>query len=140
MKKTNLLKGIVIAMLSVVLVANLATYVFADDNLDWDTLSGNTSGNAAGNTAGNTSGNTSGNGIDFTNPESNTNTNSNNNTNSGSMSTYLNTNNNTNTNENKANTLAYTGLGNTNAFAVVIVLGAIVAVYSFKKAKEYNSL
>ena len=138
MKKTNLLKGIVIAMLSVVLVANLATYVFADDNLDWDTLSGNASGNAAGNTAGNTSGNTSGNGIDFTNPESNTN--SNNNTNSGSMSTYLNTNNNTNTNENKANTLAYTGLGNTNAFTVVIVLGAIVAVYSFKKAKEYNSL
>ena len=74
----------------------------------------------------------------------NTNVNNTNVGGSGSTTTTLNTNvqneaNNTNTDEDK-NSLAYTGVADNSALAVMIVLGVIATIYSAKKIREYNSL
>jgi len=133
MKKSGLLKSLVVVLLSGVLVANLATFVFADDNLSWEDLSSDNNTNTE-NIANNTL------------EDNNTNLNSANNTvdnntnysTSGNLSTNLSTNSsNTNVNENK-NELAYTGFADNSILPVMIVLGILVTVYSVKKIKEYN--
>ncbi len=141
MKKISLLKGLVAIVLSLVLVVSLSSFVFADDNSfdvdGWDTpaTTNNAIDNGTTNDATNTGSDTATN--DWASPiETNTNTSTN--TNTGSATTTLDTN---DTNEdNEVNSLAYTGIEDTNFLAIFVVLSVIVAAYSFKKVKEYNTL
>ena len=142
MKKTSLLKVVVVIGLSLLLVANLVSVVFADD-LNWDDpTTTNSAANTATNTAtGTNTSNTSTTTNSISTPETTnsitTNT-SNNSSFSGNATTTLNTS--TNDTENEVNNLAYTGIENNSMLLVVILIGAIVAGYSFKKIKEYNNI
>ena len=146
MKKTSLLKVVVVIGLSLLLVANLVSVVFADDS-DWiDPVAPNTTNNTTNNTTSNTStnSNTSNNSTitnSITTPEpiNSITTNTSNNTSySGGTTTTLNTS--TNDTENEVNNLAYTGIENNSMLVVVILIGVIAAGYSFKKIKEYNKI
>ncbi len=146
MKKTSLLKVVVVIGLSLLLVANLVSVVFADDS-DWiDPVAPNTTNNTTNNTTSNTStnSNTSNNSTitnSITTPEpiNSITTNTSNNTSySGGTTTTLNTS--TNDTENEVNNLAYTGIENNSMLVVVILIGVIAAGYSFKKIKEYNNI
>lgn len=150
MKKSSLLKSLVVILLSGVLVLNLSSIVLADNNAnssysgwenattsDTNDLNTNSNSNSFSNTG--TNSNSNYNTLSTADTNSNTNSNSNYNT--------LNTNSNTNSNSNNASnennnvdTLAYTGAADTSILAIVAVLGVIVAAYSFKKIREYNSL
>ena len=118
MKKTSLLKIVVVMGLSLLLVANLVSVVFADD-VNWDDpiTPSNTSTTKTPETTNSITTNTSGN-TSY----------------SGSTITTLNTS--TNDTENEVNNLAYTGIENNSMLVVVILIGAIVAGYSFKKIKK----
>lgn len=150
MKKSSLLKSLVVILLSGVLVLNLSSIVLADNNTnssysgwenattsDTNDLNTNSNSNSFSNTG--TNSNSNYNTLSTADTNSNTNSNSNYNT--------LNTNSNTNSNSNNASnennnvdTLAYTGAADTSILAIIAVLGVIVAAYSFKKIREYNSL
>ena len=150
MKKSSLLKSLVVILLSGVLVLNLSSIVLADNNANssysgWenattsDTNDLNTNSNSNSFSNAGTNSNSNYNTLSTADTNSNTNSNSNYNT--------LNTNSNTNSNSNNASnennnvdTLAYTGAADTSILAIVAVLGVIVAAYSFKKIREYNSL
>jgi len=153
MEKSSLLKSLVVILLSGVLVLNLSSIVLADDNTNssysgWENattsntndLNTNSNSNSFSNTG--TNSNSNYNTLGTTDTNSNTNSNSNYN----SYNT-LNTNSNSNSNSNNASnennnvdTLAYTGAADTSILAIIAVLGVIVAAYSFKKIREYNSL
>lgn len=142
MKKTSLLKVVVVIGLSLLLVANLVSVVFADDS-DWiDPVAPNTTNNTTSNTStnSNTSNNsTITNSITTPEPINSITTNTSNNTSySGGTTTTLNTS--TNDTENEVNNLAYTGIENNSMLVVVILIGVIAAGYSFKKIKEYNNI
>lgn len=150
MEKSSLLKSLVVILLSGVLVLNLSSIVLADNNAnssysgwenattsDTNDLNTNSNSNSFSNTG--TNSNSNYNTLSTADTNSNTNSNSNYNT--------LNTNSNTNSNSNNASnennnvdTLAYTGAADTSILAIIAVLGVIVAAYSFKKIREYNSL
>ena len=150
MEKSSLLKSLVVILLSGVLVLNLSSIVLADNNANssysgWenattsDTNDLNTNSNSNSFSNAGTNSNSNYNTLSTADTNSNTNSNSNYNT--------LNTNSNTNSNSNNASnennnvdTLAYTGAADTSILAIVAVLGVIVAAYSFKKIREYNSL
>ena len=145
MKRTSLLKGLVVIVLSLLLVANVTSLVFADDNSfdDWDTpntsASGSTSESASGSASGSASDTDTENiFVDTTNNVSTNNIS----TNTGSATTTLSTDNteedDEDDEENEVNSLAYTGIEDTNFLALFVVIGVIVAAYSFKKIKEYN--
>lgn len=137
----NLLKSMMIIVLSLVLCLGFAGSVFADEittgtsgttgatsttnssTLDWDNAvyanSVTTNTTNTNNTI--TSANTT-----------NTNTNTN---------RISNTNTNTNTNSKATNELAYTGSESINGIiAVAVVLGAFVAIYSFRKVQDYKNI
>ena len=152
MKKTSLLKVVVVIGLSLLLVANLASIVFADDaTYGWDdptatSTQANTSSNTTSNTAtSNTYSNTASttNSLttnittETTGSTSNTNT-SNTSISTGNATTTLNTS--TNETSNEVNSLAYTGVESNSVLVVIILIGAIVAGYSLKKVKEYNNI
>ena len=144
MKKSSVLKVLVVVGLSMVLIANLVSVVFADDNTSfgWDdplinettTNTANTNltttNTATTNTVTNTTDNTNSITTNITTPDTLIST--------GNATTTLNTS--TNESENEVNSLAYTGVENNSALVVVILLGAIVAGYSLKKVKEYNNI
>ena len=143
MKKSSLLKLVVVIALSLLLVASLVSVVFADDaTFGWDdptitnTSSTNTSNTSTSST--NTSNtNTINNTSSITTNSITTNT-SNTSISTENATTTLNTS--TNDSENEVNSLAYTGVENNSFLVVVILLGAIVAGYSLKKVKEYNNI
>ena len=142
MKKTSLLKVVVVIGLSLLLVANLVSVVFADDS-DWiDPVAPNTTNNTTSNTSTNSNTNNNStitNSITTPEPINSITTNTSNNTSySGGTTTTLNTS--TNDTENEVNNLAYTGIENNSMLVVVILIGVIVAAYSFKKIKEYNNI
>ena len=152
MSKSNLLKVVVVIGLSLLLVANLASIVFADDaTYGWDdptatSTQANTSSNTTSNTAtSNTYSNTASttNSLttnittETTGSTSNTNT-SNTSISTGNATTTLNTS--TNETSNEVNSLAYTGVESNSVLVVIILIGAIVAGYSLKKVKEYNNI
>ena len=145
MKKVNLVKGLIVSVLSIVLVVSFASIVLADNTTDgWDEIvvENNTVGTnninntltpATSNT--NTTGTTTYNTTNTTNvTNTTTNLSTNNTTNNTSKN---NTTNNTNKN---VNSLAHTGIEDNSVLAVVIALGIIVSAYLFKKVKEYNNL
>ncbi len=155
MKKSSLLKTIVVIGLSLILVANLVSVVrAADDNSfsDWTnptvtentTTTTPTTTTTTDNTVSNTVNNTTvtSNTTNSISTDITTNTSSSGTTNStittGNATTTLNTS--TNNSENEVNTLAYTGIENNSLLVVVILVGAIVAGYSFKKVREYNNI
>lgn len=154
MKKSSLLKSLVVILLSGVLVLNLSSIVLADDNTNssysgWenattsDTNDLNTNSNS--NSFSNTGTNSNSNYNNLSTADTNSSINSN--SNYSTLNTNSNTNSNSNSNSNNdsdenndVDTLAYTGAADTSILAIVAVLGVIVAAYSFKKIREYNSL
>ena len=139
MEKSSLLKSLVVILLSGVLVLNLSSIVLADDNTNssysgWENaptsetndLNTNSNSNSFSNTG--TNSNSNYNTLGTTDTNSNTNSNSNSNSNNASNE------------NNNVDTLAYTGAADTSILAIIAVLGVIVAAYSFKKIREYNSL
>ena len=141
MKKSNLLKLIVVVGLSIVLAFSIASVVRADDNTDYsgwtdlDPVSTNSANNTSTDNNSAIDNNTTANSLDTTN--SYTTTNEYNSTiSTENATTTLNT---STTNENnEVNNLAYTGIEDNSLLIVVILVGAIVAGYSLKKVKEYN--
>ena len=146
MKKSSLLKLVVVIALSLLLVVNLASVVFADDaTFGWDdpTITNEAAANtSATNTSTNTTNtattNTSTNTTNTTTTNITTNT-SNTSISTGNAITTLNTTS-TNESENEVNSLAYTGIENNSFLVVVILVGAMIAGYSLKKVKEYNNI
>ena len=129
MNKSSVLKVLVVVGLSMVLIASLVSVVSADD-----AFSGWTNAAESGNNTA-----PAGNSIVSGNSISTGNTNvASNSISTGNVTTNLNTN--TNTNNSSVNNLAYTGVENTSVLTVVMLLGVIVAVYSFKKIREYNNI
>ena len=135
-------KRLVIVMLSLVLVAVCSTSVFAtDDDLF---LSVNSTGNTASNATSDNS---------TTNNTATNNTNTNNTTNSSLTANNTTTNNtvrntatnnttnNTSKTNNNVNTLAKTGLSDTNGIvALIVVVCGVSAIYSYKKVNDYKKL
>lgn len=168
MKKSGLLKVVLVIVLSLLMVANITSVVFAaDDFSGWDdptaggssstgTTGSTTDGTTAtgtGTTDGTTTGTTTTGTTDGTTATttttdstststdtSATDTSSSSSLSTGSATTTLDTNENENQNQNEVNSLAYTGVENTNVLAIVILIGAIVAGYSLRKLREYNNI
>ena len=151
MENSKIFKRLVIVMLSLVLVAVCSTSVFAtDDDLF---LSVNSTGNTASNA---TSDNSTTNNTATNNTVRNTatnNTNTNNTTNSSLTANNTTTNNtvrntatnnttnNTSKTNNNVNTLAKTGLSDTNGIvALIVVVCGVSAIYSYKKVNDYKKL
>lgn len=146
MKKSSLLRVLVVVGVSALLIANLLSVVSAtDDFSNWEgpnvvnTAADNTSTNSSDVSTTNTVRNdTSTNSVDITTVDtSNTNNSS---ISTGSATTTLNTSTDNTNEKNEVNSLAYTGIEDTNILAVVIILGAIIAGYSLKKVRDYNNL
>lgn len=163
MKKSGLLKVVLVIVLSLLMVANITSVVFAaDDFSGWDdptaggssstgTTGSTTDGTTAtgtGTTDGTTTGTTTTGTTDGTtatttttdSSSTSTDTSSSSSLSTGSATTTLDTNENENQNQNEVNSLAYTGVENTNVLAIVILIGAIVAGYSLRKLREYNNI
>ena len=142
MENSKIFKRLVIVMLSLVLVAVCSTSVFAtDDDLF---LSVNSTGNTASNATSDNS---------TTNNTATNNTNTNNTTNSSLTANNTTTNNtvrntatnnttnNTSKTNNNVNTLAKTGLSDTNGIvALTVVVCGVSAIYSYKKVNDYKKL
>ena len=146
MENSKIFKRLVIVMLSLVLVAVCSTSVFAtDDDLF---LSVNSTGNTASNATDNntTSDNSTTNNTATNNTNTNNTTNSsltaNNTTNNTVRNTATNnTTNNTSKTHNNVNTLAKTGLSDTNGIvALIVVVCGVSAIYSYKKVNDYKKL
>ena len=146
MKNSSLVRVLVVVGVSALLIANLLSVVSAtDDFSNWEgpnvvnTAADNTSTNSSDVSTTNTVRNdTSTNSVDITTVDtSNTNNSS---ISTGSATTTLNTSTDNTNEKNEVNSLAYTGIEDTNILAVVIILGAIIAGYSLKKVRDYNNL
>ena len=135
MENSKIFKRLVIVMLSLVLVAVCSTSVFAtDDDLF---LSVNSTGNTASNATDNNT----------TSDNSTTNNTATNNTNNTTTNNTVrntatnNTTNNTSKTNNNVNTLAKTGLSDTNGIvALIVVVCGVSAIYSYKKVNDYKKL
>ena len=143
MKKSSLLKLIVVIGLSLLLAFRLVTVYAADDSSfpGWDdpTTTTSTTDNTVDNTTDNTPANTTPNTTDntiTTDTTNTTNTDYNSTINTGNATTDLNTS--TNDAENEVENLAYTGIESNSIMTVVILVAAIVAGYSLKKVRDYN--
>ena len=132
MENLKIFKRLVIVMLSLVLVAVYSTSVFAtDDDLF---LSVNSTGNTASNATSDNS---------TTNNTATNNTNTNNTTTNNTVRNTAtnNTTNNTSKTNNNVNTLAKTGLSDTNGIvALIVVVCGVSAIYSYKKVNDYKKL
>lgn len=136
----SVLKLIVTIILTIAMVASISNMVFADNETDINALF-DTGTNATNNTVNNTTNDTNEfenavekNVVSRNNTTNNTTNNSTNNT-----SNTLNTLN--NTNRSTTNSLAKTGIGDTNSIlTLIIVVSGIVAVYSYKKLNDYKKL
>lgn len=144
MKKSSLLKTIVVIGLSLLLIVNVVSVVSAadEDTFGWEVPTTTNTTNTT-NTSSNTVDSVTSNTMDTTNSiTTNTSTTtdiSNTSISTENVTTTLNTSTNIEDNEtNEVNSLAYTGIENNSVLVVVILVGAIVAGYSLKKVKEYN--
>jgi len=130
MKKTNLIKGISIVLISVMVIA-FSSSVFAADNTGFNDLTSTLSGSNSNSNNTNTNSN---------NANTNTNTNSNTNRNTNTKS-------NTNSNSNKNNSSIYnntnlpkTGVESSIPVAVLVVIFGVSAVYAYRKIREYRDI
>ena len=160
MNKIRLFKVVLVVVLSVLLVMNLTSVVFAADDLttDWENAGTPVDGSAStgttgtdsttgttgtDSTTGTTTGiETSGTTSTDTTGTSTTTTDSTSSISTGSATTTLSTNEDENEDEskNEVNSLAYTGIEDNTVLPVVIVIGAVVAGYSLKKLRDYNNI
>ena len=145
MKKSSLLKTIVVIGLSLLLIVNVVSVVSAadEDTFGWEVPTTTNTTNTTTDTSSNTVDSVSSNTVDTTNSiTTNTSTTtdiSNTSISTENVTTTFNTSTNIEDNEtNEVNSLAYTGIENNSVLVVVILVGAIVAGYSLKKVKEYN--
>ena len=147
MKNLKNVKKLLILIMTIGLIVMFSNLVYAAEEDPFVSLTvTNSEGNTAGNTAGNTESNTS-NSL-FTNINTtNTNTNvTNTNTNTSGTLTTINTTNNTannTTNRSVSNTetLAKTGLTDSNGIvALIVIICAVSAIYSYKKINDYKRL
>ena len=142
MKKSNLLKLMVVIGLSLILAFSLVSVVKADDTSEfsgWTEADPVNTANTA--SVANTTNTT--NTTDITNTATTTNitTDTTNEFNYSTITTENTTttiNTTSNEEENEVNNLAYTGIEDNSMLVVVILVGAIVAGYSLKKVREYN--
>jgi predicted PurR-regulated permease PerM len=131
MERKNLLKSIVVMVLSLILIVAFANFALADDDFDWDqaaVVGNNVVDNGTGNNVIN---NVVNNVVSNNTMNSQISNNSNNSTNNTTTS---------NKNNVSSNSLAYTGSENTGIIVLIAVAGAIVTVYSFTKIKEYKNI
>lgn len=120
MEKSNLIRVILILVMSTILILFSTNVFAADGSDDFNDLTSTLNNTAANNTAANLAGNSSNNAL-------NTNkTNNANNTNNASI--YNNTN------------LPKTGIGDSIPVAMLVVVFGISAVYAYKKVKEYRNI
>ena len=130
MKKTNLIKGLSILLISVMVILFNAN-VFAADNTGFNDL---TSTLGSGNSNSNSNSNSNANNANVNNANrnvNNANTNNNNknsNSNTNGSSIYNNTN------------LPKTGVESSIPVAMLVVVFGISAVYAYKKIKEYRNI
>lgn len=147
MKNLKVLKSLFIIMLSVGLILTISKVTFAaDDDADFfsDLQAQNLfEDNGVNTNANNTNTNTSANN---TNTNTKTNTNTNNtlnlttNTNTSLNNTANLTANTTNRSVSNTNTLAKTGISDFSGLALVVVVAAISAIYSYKKVSDYRKI
>lgn len=117
MEKSNLIRVILILVMSTILILFSTNVFAADGSDDFNDLTSTLNNTAANNTAANLAGNSSNNAL---------NTNKTNNTNNASI--YNNTN------------LPKTGIGDSIPVAMLVVVFGISAVYAYKKVKEYRNI
>ena len=149
MKNLKVLKSLFIIMLSVGLILTISKVTFAaDDDADFfsDLQAQNLfEDNGVNTNANNTNTNTSANNTN-TNTNTKTNTNTNNtlnlttNTNTSLNNTANLTANTTNRSVSNTNTLAKTGISDFSGLALVVVVAAISAIYSYKKVSDYRKI
>ncbi|MBR3002105.1 MAG: hypothetical protein IKF38_00820 [Clostridia bacterium] len=144
MKKTNLIKGILLILLSVVLIGTTGVYAASLDDEFLQDFSSNSTGSSntsANNTANNVSANnSSANNVAANNSAANNkanNVSANNNATNNNSTNKTNTNSSVYNNTNSSN-LPKTGVEDSIPTMVLVVVFAISAVYAFKKIKEYN--
>ena len=143
MKNLKNVKKLLILIMTIGLIVMFSNLVYAADEDPFVSL---TVTNSTENTAGNTESNTS-NSL-FTNINTtNTNTNvTNTNTNTSGTLTTINTanntaNNTTNRSVSNTETLAKTGLTDSNGIvALIVIICAVSAIYSYKKINDYKRL
>ena len=145
MENLKMFKKLVIVMLSLMLIAVCSTNVFAADDDLFMSVDNNTAGNNSAvndlltnNVTNEADNNTTNGSLTANNTATNNNV-----TNNTIRNTTNNTSNtvNTNANRNASNTLAKTGLSNTNGIvALVLVVCAVSAIYSYKKVNDYKKL
>ena len=130
MKKTNILKILIVSIVSIIFIVNIASYVYADNDDLWeDADTAQTDNNTTG--TGTSS-------ADVVDPLEENNTT----TNASSYTTNLNEDDDNwaETNNNTAETMPKTGIEDNSLVFVVIVISLIVAGYSYKKLSDYNNL
>ncbi len=130
MKKTNLIKGLSILLISVMVIL-FSSNVFAADNSGFNDLtstlsSGNSNSNSNSN-SNNANVNNSNRNVNNANTNANKNSNSNN-SNTNSSSIYNNTN------------LPKTGVESSIPVAMLVVIFGVSAVYAYKKISEYKNI
>ena len=141
MKNLKNVKKLLILIMTIGLIVMFSNLVYAADEDPFVSL---TVTNSAENTAGNTESNTS-NSL-FTNINTtNTNTNVTNTNTSGTLTTINTANNTANNTTNRSvsntETLAKTGLTDSNGIvALIVIICAVSAIYSYKKINDYKRL
>ena len=141
MKNLKNVKKLLILIMTIGLIVMFSNLAYAAEEDPFVSL---TVTNSAENTAGNTESNTS-NSL-FTNINTtNTNTNVTNTNTSGTLTTINTTNNTANNTTNRSvsntETLAKTGLTDSNGIvALIVIICAISAIYSYKKINDYKRL
>ena len=140
--KINIFKMAVTIILIATMVLSISSIVFADNNTTTDDpfaiLESTNNTNSSGNKTSNDT-NEYENALEKNVIEKNTNTNINANTNTNTSGNLMASN--TNRNLNTTNSLAKTGIGDTNSIiTLIIVICGIVAIYSYKKLNDYKKL
>ena len=128
MRKTNLIKGISIVLISVMVIA-FSSSVFAADNTGFNDLTSTLSNSSNSNSNNsNTNTNTNTNTNSNTNRNTNTNTNPKTTSNTNNSSIYNNTN------------LPKTGIESSVPVAALFFIFGVSAVYAYRKIKEYKDI
>lgn len=132
MKKSNLIKALLVLILATVVVG-MATMVNAADNTNGfsdisGTLTGNSSNNARNNAGLGNTNNTNTNSLNTNKSNTNSNTNTNNTNKTNNTSLYNNTN------------LPKTGIASSLPAAALVVVFGISAVFAYKKISDYRNI
>ena len=141
MKNLKNVKKLLILIITIGLVVMFSNFVYAEDQDPFVslTITNSTENNATSNESNTSNGLFTN--INTTNTNTNvTNTNTNTNT-AGTLTTNNTANNTSNRNVSNTETLAKTGLTDSNGIvALIVIICAISAIYSYKKINDYKKL